>query len=188
MESRSSNRKLKQPPPDPSRHQDSAITRLTSCELPYGSLLKASSAWVSPFDETPIEKSRPAASFQVRRPLTDCAFQLCSWLSLSATSAKQPPGRHLRQPRLIGLESLPSAEKLGAVGKVTLTGRTTVRSSGSVFFKRPIANSANGFCWSCARICCATSHTCSISAPLPTRWHRRIQSPKLADVLVGVVS
>ena len=81
-----------------------------------------------------------------------------------------------------------SGEKLGEFGKATLTGRTTVSSSGSDFFKRPIATSASGFCWSCARICWATSHTCSVSAPLPRRWQRRTQSPKLADVLVGVAS
>jgi hypothetical protein len=33
-------------------------------DLSYGSLLRASSAWASPLDDTPIAKSRPAASFQ----------------------------------------------------------------------------------------------------------------------------
>jgi hypothetical protein len=154
----------------------------------YGSLLKASSAWANPLDDTPIAKSRPAASFHVIRPFPDCVFQRCRTSSFNTTSAKQPPGRHLRQPRSRGSESLASGEKLGEFGKATLTGRTTVSSSGSDFFKRPIATSANGFCWSCARICWATSQTCSVSAPLPRRWQRSTQSPKLADVLVGVAS
>jgi hypothetical protein len=57
----------------------------------------------------------------------------------------QPPGRHFRQPKSSGSGVLPSAEKLGAFEKVTLTGRTTVRRSGSAFFKRPMASSATGF-------------------------------------------
>jgi len=62
----------------------------------------------------------------------------------------QPPGRHFRQARSSNSGTLLSAEKLGGFEMVTLTGRTTVRRSGSAFFKRPMASSATGFCWSCA--------------------------------------
>jgi hypothetical protein len=91
----------------------------------------------------PIAELRPAASFHVRRPFPDCAFQRCSTSSFNTTSAKQPPGRHLRQPSSRGSASLASGEKLGEFRKATLTGRTTVNSSGSDFFKRPIARTSD---------------------------------------------
>jgi hypothetical protein len=155
---------------------------------PYGSLLKASSAWASPRNEEPIARVPPAASVQAMRSVLVWVFQRRSTSSFRSVSAMHPPGRHFRQPRSSGSSTLPSAEKLGELEKVTLTGSIIVRRSGSDFFTRPIASAPTVFCWSCPRICCATSHTRCVSAPLPICWQRRAQSPKLATVLFGSAS